>query len=281
MRVAVTGSSGLLGMHVAAALAAAGHAVRGIDRLAPPPGAAWQHATADARDPDALVPLFRGVDAVVHTAAIPRPTGRASAEVFATNTQATFAAVEATVAVGARRLVYASSFSVYGWPFAPNPPTPAYLPVDEAHPIGAQDPYALSKWLGEETVDAAVRRGALSAVSLRMPWLQTEASFVETIPARLRSGAAHLDLWAYLDVRDAADAFVLAVTASLEGHHRILLSAADSFAPEPSAQLVASAFPDCPLRRPLDGHTALLDSTRAFSLLGWRARRSWRDDARG
>lgn len=281
MRIAVTGSSGLLGSHVAAALAAAGHEVRGIDRLPPPPGATWQHDSADACRPDALQPLLRGVEALVHAAAIPRPTGHEPTEVLETNTMASFAAVEAAIAVGARRLVYASSFSVYGWPFAQRPPTPAYLPIDEAHPIGAQDAYALSKWLGEEIVEAGVRRAGLSAVSLRMPWLHTPASFVAAIPPRLASGGAHLDLWAYLDVRDAADAFVAAVTVPLAGHHRILLSAADSYAPEPTPVLVAAAFPGCPLRRPLDGHAALLDSTRALDLLRWRPRRSWRDDERG
>lgn len=279
MRIAVTGSSGLLGSHVAAALAGAGHEVCGIDRRPPPPGAVWQHERADACRAEQLLPLWRGVDAVVHVAAIPRPLGHPAAEVFATNTMASFAAVEAAIAVGARRFVYASSFSVYGWPFAPRPPTPAYLPVDEAHPIGAQDAYALSKWLGEEIVEAGVRRAGLSAASLRMPWLHTAASFVAAIPARLESGAAHRDLWAYLDVDDAADAVVAAVTTPLAGHHRFVLSAADSYAPDPTAALIAASFPGCPLRRPLDGHAALLDSGRAFEVLGWRPRRSWRDQA--
>lgn len=276
MRIAVTGSSGLLGRHVAAALVDAGHAVAGIDLAAPPAGATWAHVTADVTELGAMCELVQGSDAVVHIAAIPRPTGRAASEVLETNLGATWAAVEAARIAGAQRFVYASSFSVHGWPFFLRPITPAYLPIDEDHPIGAQDAYALSKWLGEEIVEAAVRGGAFAAVSLRMPWLQTPATFRPQIVPRLASGAAKDDLWAYLDARDAAAAFVAALTAPIDGHARLLLSAADSYADSPTAALLRETYPSVPRRAPLPGTTSLLDATRARALLGWAPRFSWR-----
>jgi nucleoside-diphosphate-sugar epimerase len=203
-RAVVTGSSGLLGRHVAAALGAAGWAVTGVDRAPPPAGAGWAHVAADVSEAGALAGAFAGAEVVAHCAAIPRPTGVAARDVFLTNVATTFAAVEAAEAAGARRFVYASSFSVHGWPFFVTPVAPAFLPVDESHPVAPQDPYGLSKLVGEEIVEAAVRRSAFSAASLRMPWIQTAESFRREVGPRLAAGRGADDLWAYIDARDAA-----------------------------------------------------------------------------
>ena len=89
------------------------------------------------------------------------------------------------------RLVYASSMSVLGYPFFVTPIAPLYLPIDSAHPVAPQDAYALSKWLGEEVVEAAVRRRPdLTAVSLRMPWIQTAATFPRDVAGRRAAGDA-------------------------------------------------------------------------------------------
>ena len=185
MRVIVTGSSGFLGRHVAAHLARSGHSILGIDVSAPPAGFdGWTHVAADLTDPAAALELVRDVEAVVHIAAIPRPTGRTAGDVFHTNVGSAFNVIEATRLARIRRLVYASSFSVLGYPFGEPFIPPRSLPVDERHPIDAKDPYGLSKWLGEEIVEAAVRQGGLSAVSLRMPWVQSPETFAAQIGPR-------------------------------------------------------------------------------------------------
>ncbi|MCR6498218.1 NAD(P)-dependent oxidoreductase [Shinella sp. CPCC 101442] len=276
-RVLVTGSSGLLGRHVAAALSDAGHAVTGLDMTAPPPGSGWGHVTADAGDLGVVAELAAGKDVLVHIAAIPRPTGRAAADIFRINMSAMYAATEAARIAGIRRFVYASSFSVLGYPFFENPLVPPYLPVDEGHPVGAQDVYAITKWLGEEMVDASVRRGVFSAISLRMPWIQTPETFHAQIGPRRAQAEAARDLWAYLDARDAAAAFLAAVERPIEGHLRAFLSAADSYMERPSAELAATAYPGAPLGRPLEGHASFIDTSRARDALGFVPRYSWRD----
>ncbi|PSJ62978.1 NAD-dependent epimerase/dehydratase family protein [Pseudaminobacter soli (ex Li et al. 2025)] len=275
MKVVVTGSSGLLGRHVAGVLVQAGHDVLGIDVVSPAISG-WQHVTADLTDLGATLQLINRCDAVLHIAAIPRPTGRPPAEVFRTNLVAAYNVVEAAAQAGASRLIYASSFSVLGYPFAERLQAPHYLPVDQKHPIGAQDAYGLSKWLGEEIVETAVRRGAFSAVSLRMPWIQTpETFFKEVGPRRELADAAH-DLWSYLDARDAADAFLKALAWQGEGHLRTFLSAADSYAEEETAELVEKAFPRVPFARPIPGHGAVIDNAHAHDTLGFEPRHSWR-----
>ena len=275
--VLVTGSSGLLGRHVAEALVQAGHAVTGLDLAPPPENAAWTHVTGEADALAVVTELAMGMDALVHIAAIPRPTGRAAADVFRINMAAMYAAVEAARLARIRRFVYASSFSVLGYPFFEKKIVPPYLPVDEGHPPGAQDVYAVSKWLGEEMVEAAVRRGVFSAVSLRMPWIQTPETFHAAVGPRRRQAEAACDLWAYLDARDAADAFAAAVERPIEGHLRVFLSASDSYMERSSTELVAEAYPDTPIRAPLEGTAALIDISAARQALGFAPRFSWRN----
>ncbi len=278
MRVIVTGSSGFLGRHVAARLLGAGHAVRGIDANPPPPHAGdWAHVTADLTSLAAALELVRDADAAVHIAAIPRPTGRTAGEVFHTNVAAAFNVVEATRLAGIPRLVYASSFSVLGYPFGQPFMPPKALPVDEATPVHAQDAYGLSKWLGEEIVEAAVRGGGISAVSLRMPWVQSPETFATQIGPRRQTADAVRDLWSYIDVRDAAEGFRLALDWQGEGHLRVFLAADDTYLAEETGPALARALPDVPLQRPLHGCTGLIDSGLARSALGFMAAHSWRD----
>jgi nucleoside-diphosphate-sugar epimerase len=279
MRVIVTGSSGLLGRHVAAALVAAGHDVLGLDVTAPAAGAGWQHITVDLTDLGQTLQLIRNAEAVVHIAAIPRPTGLPAGHVFQTNMAACYNVVEAAVLSGAKRLVYASSMSVLGYPFFEQPVAPAYLPFDSAHPVAPQDAYALSKWLGEEVVASAVRRRPeLSAVSLRMPWIQTADTFLrDVVERRRRAALVARDLWGYLDARDAADAFLAAVEKPLDGHHRLFISAADTFMETETEALVKAAYPDAEIRAPLPGHATVFGLSEARDMLGFQPKHGWRD----
>ncbi|BAV51346.1 NAD-dependent epimerase/dehydratase [Mesorhizobium loti] len=247
----------------------------GIDTVAPV-GGAWRQVTADLTDLGSTLQLVRDCDAVVHVAAIPRPTGRAGGEVFKTNVATAYNVVEAAATAGISRFIYASSFSVFGYPFFEKAVTPPYLPVDMNHPVGAQDPYGLSKWLGEEIVDAAVRRGAFSAVSIRMPWIQTAQSFFAGVGPRRATADSARDLWAYLDARDAGQGFLRALEWQGDGHLRVLLSAADTFMEEETEALVRRVYPGVARSRPIAGFGSVLDTVHARETLGFAPEHSWR-----
>jgi nucleoside-diphosphate-sugar epimerase len=251
--------------------------VTGIDAV-PATTQSTAHLTADLRDLGDTLLAFRGAEAVIHAAAIPRPTGRTARNVFTTNMALMFNAIEAAATLGVRRFVYASSFSVLGFPFNLQPIDLRYLPVDEAHPVGAQDAYAVSKWLGEEMVEAAVRRGAFSAISLRMPWIQGPATFLKEVgPRRRDREGSGRDLWSYIDSRDAAAGFLAALTAPVTGHLRLFLSAADTYSESPTADLIRDAYPNVELRKPLAGHASVIDTSTAKAALGFVPKHSWRD----
>lgn len=117
MRVAVTGSSGLIGTALAASLRADGHEVVRLVRRPPRGGdeIRWDPRAADAGDP-----RLDGIDACVHLAGVPvaghRWTPRYKAEIRASRVLATRALATALAAAQPRPkvLVAASAIGWYG-----------------------------------------------------------------------------------------------------------------------------------------------------------------------
>lgn len=294
MRIVVTGAAGGIGRWVLPDLLAHGHSVVALDRAAPgttqpgsggvgvalpdgpeprqpftdPDGVTWH--LGDSRDEALIARAMAGADALIHLAAIPTPLLGTPVEVFATNTQATFVALEAAGVAGLRAVVIASSISLLGLPYAPSPLSPRHAPVDEGHPNIGSDPYALSKEVDEATAAMMHRRHGYQVVALRISATAPMAVHVARQAAVARD-PGHLanELWAYLDVRDAARAFALAVERELPGCHVINVMAPDTYSALPTAELMARFHPDTPLRRPLVGRESVFDTRRCRELLGF------------
>lgn len=270
--VIVTGAAGLLGRHVAETFRHSGYEVTALDVTA-----AEGVKAVDLTDLDAALAAIGPADCMAHVASLPRPVGYEAEDVFRTNMTLMFNVLTAMEHADIGRMVFASSFSVLGLPFAPKPVDLAYFPIDEHHPPAPQDVYAVTKWLGEEMVDAWVRRTGHAAASIRMPWIQTAESFSEQVKPRREREEAGLDLWAYIDARDAGRAFVQAAEAEISGHERFFISAADTYSEQPTAALIDATYPEVERRADLPGHTALLDNTRAKNLIGFAPEHGWRD----
>ncbi|MDQ3726099.1 MAG: SDR family NAD(P)-dependent oxidoreductase, partial [Actinomycetota bacterium] len=125
-RILITGGAGFIGSHLARHLLRDGHEVRALDRLDPqvhpsrerPPylDDEVELVTSDVRDPAAVADALEGVDAVVHLAARVGVGQRMYeiADYCSVNTVGTGVLLEALLARRVRRLVVASSMSVYG-----------------------------------------------------------------------------------------------------------------------------------------------------------------------
>jgi dTDP-L-rhamnose 4-epimerase len=123
-RVLVTGGAGFIGSHVTAALVAAGHEVRVLDVMhpaahggpAPPEVAGAPVVVGDVRDAEAVARALRGVDAVVHQAAMVGMGVDLSdlPEYVGCNDLGTAVLLAGMARAGVHRLVLASSMVVYG-----------------------------------------------------------------------------------------------------------------------------------------------------------------------
>ncbi|HVQ31434.1 MAG TPA: NAD(P)-dependent oxidoreductase [Vicinamibacteria bacterium] len=289
MRVLVTGARGKVGTATTKALLAAGHEVTCTDVLRgvferPAPGEP-PYLQADLTNPGDAFAAVRGMEAVVHAAAIPDPTHNPPATVFQNNLMATFNVVEAAVRFSVSRLVNISSETVPGFFFPERPFLPDYVPVDEDHPIRPQDPYALSKYFGELLMDAAVRRSDLRCISIRPCWVQHEGNYERNLGPQVRDPAVlSPNLWSYIDVYDLADAITLATGSALPGHEVFYIASPDNVGGRPFAAMVRKYYGDAlPVRALAREDASGISSAKAMRMLGYAPKRSWRDylDAEG
>ncbi len=289
MRVVVTGGSGRLGQYVVRELFTHSYAVSSLDAVKPRECLCPTHAI-DLEKFELLLEHFKSVDAVVHLARIRFPyteTGFDSAkqqwefsdiagdaERFKQNVAVTNNVLAAAQACGVRRVVCGSSLAVYGLYYPTSALAPDYLPVDEAHPRRPQDPYGLTKFIGEQLCDALALKSGAQIASLRFAGVYTEAHRAMLIERRkdplIRGTGA---LWSYVDARDAARACRLALEANLVGHQAFNICARTTIMSTPTRQLIAKHFPGVKdLRDGLDGSNSGYSIAKAREVLGFESR---------
>ena len=283
MKVVITGAHGKVGRAATQALLDAGHDVLAVDLTRPgferrAEGTAT-YQMADLTDAGEAYAVVRGADAVVHTAAIPEPTGNPAQVVFHTNLMATFNVLEAAVRFGVKRFVNISSETVPGFFFPERDFLPDYAPVDEEHPIHPQDPYAISKHFGEQLMDAAVRRSDIRCISLRPSWVQYEGNYEQNLGPQVRDASVlSPNLWSYIDAYDLADSIVLATESDLPGHEVFYIASPDNVGGRNFGEILHTYYGDKIELRPTARPDASgISSAKAQRMLGWSPKRSWRD----
>jgi len=273
MRVVVTGGSGLVATYLIENLLRSGHEVVSVDRVKPAAPRA-KYRLADLEDLGHVYSCLENAEAVIHLAALHLGT-EPNQVVFRTNVMSTYNILEASAGLGIRKVVLASSKSVLGYPGFYRAFAPRYAPIDEAHPLLAQDSYALSKVVCEETASAFVRRTDMSVISLRPTWIHTPDTFRQYIPPIWDNPVAGASiLWCYVDVRDVAQAFELALNAELVGHESFYIAADNSFMKGPTSELMRRFYPNTELRSDRDDWS-VLSSAKAARMLGYKPRYSW------
>ena len=285
----VTGGAGFIGSNLVDALVARGDRVRVLDdfstgrreNLAAQPGV--QVVEGDLRDAAVVRRAVAGVDGVFHQAAL-RSVPRSVDDPLSSNqvnVTGTLVLLLACRDAGVRRVVYASSSSVYG-------DDPA-LPKVETLPTRPISPYAISKLAAEHYCQTFARLYGLETVSLRYfnvfgPRQNPESKYSAVIPRFLAQALAHEPLEVHGDgeqsrdftyIDNVVEGNLLAMTApgvSGEvfniacGTHHSLIAIADAIAGFLGRQLPrAHTGP-----RAGDVRHTLADITKAERLLGYR-----------
>jgi nucleoside-diphosphate-sugar epimerase len=278
-RVVVTGGSGKLGTVVVEDLISHGYDVVNID-LVPPPVPSAPYTRADLTDYGqafevlhAIDGRYRGVDALVHLAAIPAPGLQPNATTFATNMCSTYNVFTAAKAAGITNIVWASSETVLGLPFDTPPP---YLPVDEEveRPESA---YSLTKLLGEHLAAQMCRQDpALKMIGLRFSNVMRIEDYERFSSWQDDARERMWNLWSYIDARDAAQAVRRSLEFEGRGADVFVIANADTVMRRPSAELAAELFPGVEIRGEIGEHETLMSIGKAKRVLGYAPEHSWR-----
>jgi UDP-glucose 4-epimerase len=162
----VTGSAGFIGSNLCEALIKKGYTVTGIDNLSTGRveyimGLDMAFFEGSITDLTFMRPLFEGVDYVFHQAALPS-VPRSINDPLASNNANVNGTLKVLVAArdaGVKKVIYASSSSVYG--------DSIQLPKNEDMATRPMSPYAVSKLAGENYCMSFKKVYGLETVALR------------------------------------------------------------------------------------------------------------------
>lgn len=194
MRTLVTGGAGFIGSNLADALLAAGHEVRVLDDLSSglrenvPAGATFLEG--EITDVDLVDQAVDGVEVVFHQGARGSVARSLEAPLLSdhVNVSGTLTVLDAARRAGVRRIVSASSSSVYGG-VAPRP-------SPESSALEPKSPYAVTKLAGEHYLRVYHELYPIETVALRYfnvygPRQRPDSAYAAVIPrfiAALRAG---------------------------------------------------------------------------------------------
>jgi len=276
--VAVTGGSGRLGTHVVRELLSQGYQVRVLDRRAP--SAAVEFVQLDTLDLDCVREALRGVDAVIHLAAIDFDFQAPAEDYIRVNTLGTWHVLQAANELGIQRAVVCSSISACGLSEANAAFPPEQLPVDESHPRYVIQPYSVSKVVIEEMAASFVRRGEMAVLCLRPMMVLTEPNIDPTV-ARAQDEETRW-LFYYVTPQDCARAFRCALEAESVRGGEFFITAQDSCRDEETLVWYERAWGRLPAMVDVEHYrrnprASVFSGDKARDQLGFVASSNWRE----
>ncbi|MBZ0294383.1 MAG: NAD(P)-dependent oxidoreductase [Anaerolineae bacterium] len=276
-KIVVTGGSGKAGRAAIRELIDYDYEVLNVDFTRPKENLT-PFRLVDLTDYGQTFVALHGADAVVHLAANPAPDSNPQdgENRFRNNTLSTYNVFNAAVALGLRRVVWASSETTLGLPFERQ--KPAYSPIDEEHPLYPESSYALSKVVSEEMARQFNRWSGVPFIGLRFSNIMEGPEDYQRFPTfwdnpHKRKG----NVWGYIDSHDVGSVCRLSLEADISTAEAFIIAAGDTVMKTPSAKLMETVYPDVPVRGSLDTYESLLSTKKAQRMLGFVPHFSWRD----
>ena len=170
-KVLVTGAGGFIGSHLVESLVRLGATTKAFVRYNSSGSWGWLMQTpckrdfeviaGYIRDPETVRPAIQQVEIAFHLAAligIPY-SYYAPVSYVRTNVEGTANILQAALDAGVGLVIHTSTSEVYG--------RARYVPIDEAHPVQAQSPYAASKIGADKLAEAYQRSFNLPVAVIR------------------------------------------------------------------------------------------------------------------
>lgn len=241
MKVLITGSAGHLGEGLMRSLGAHGHETVGLD-VRPSP---FTHFVGSIADRQFVAACVRGMDAVIHAAALHKPhlATHTRQDFVDVNVTGTLNLLEESIAEEVRAFVFTSTTSTFGHALSPPPGEPAAW-IDEGVTPIPKNVYGVTKLAAENLCEMIHYRSGMPCVVLR-----TSRFFLEDDDdreARERYSQDNLKvnelLHRRVDMEDAIAAHALALRKAADiGFDRFIISAPTPLRPEDLATLGTDA----------------------------------------
>ncbi|MGD7045665.1 NAD-dependent epimerase/dehydratase family protein [Jeotgalibacillus proteolyticus] len=279
-KAVITGGSGLLGSAVIQEFLDHGYEVVNADRVHPKE-ALCKTVITDLTNLGEVYGVLSGADAVVHLAAIPVAYSHPNEVTFQNNVMSTYNILEAAGNLGIKKAVISSSESSYGICFSKQNLAPQYVPIDEEHPQLPEESYGLSKIVNEKTADMIHQRTGMQVVSFRLGNVISPEMY-KNFPSFIHEPEQRKTiLWSYIDTRDAATAYRLAVEAEGLGSVALNIGADETSMDIESRKLMETCFPEVKdFREDLSRFEPLLNNKKAKKLLNWEPVQKWRENVK-
>lgn len=227
LKILVTGADGFIGSHLAEMLVRDGYEVRAfvmynslnswgwLDRAPQEVLSQIEVFAGDIRDPHGIEVAMKGVDVVLHLAAlISIPFSYHSPDAYVqTNVTGTLNVLQSARKLGTSRVVSTSTSETYG--------TAQFVPITEKHPLNAQSPYAATK-IAADQLALSFHRSFEMPITVLRPFntygpRQSARAVIPTIISQIAAGSRQLQLGAltptrdFTFVRDTARGFIQAM----------------------------------------------------------------------
>ncbi|KGO42057.1 NAD-dependent epimerase/dehydratase [Penicillium expansum] len=289
--IVVTGGSGKAGQFVISELLNAGHKILNLDLMAMehPDVHTLKTDLADSGQvfnalsgqwtlrepfPEGLPPR---PDAVIHLAGYARNMLVPDNETFRSNTQGTYNIIEAGCKLGIRKIIIASSVTVYGVAFAQGDTDFPSFPIHEDLDVNPTDTYAIAKLCGERTARGFAARFGVDIYILRIGRVIEPDEYNKDIfysyvhePAMWKVHG-----WSYIDVRDLGGMCEAALRTDGLGFQVFNATNDHITNLSPTKDFLKSQFPDIPITREMEEFEAPFSNAKIKKLLGFQEKHPW------
>ncbi|CRL18214.1 NAD-dependent epimerase/dehydratase [Penicillium camemberti] len=289
--IVVTGGSGKAGQFVIKELLNAGHTILNLDLMAMehPDVHTLKTDLADSGQvfnalsgqwtlrepfPEGLPPR---PDAIIHLAGYARNMLVPDNETFRSNTQGTYNIIEAGCKLGIRKIIIASSVTVYGVAFAQGDTNFPSFPIHEDLDVNPTDTYAIAKLCGERVARGFAARFGVDIYILRIGRVIEPEEYNQDIfysyvhePTMWKVHG-----WSYIDSRDLGGMCEAALRTDGLGFQVFNATNDHITNLSPTKDFLKSQFPDIPITREMEEFEAPFSNAKIKKLLGFQEKHPW------
>ena len=220
------------------------------------------------------LPQQKAFDVIIHLAGMGHQRVIPDGEELKTNVSVYYNVFEAARRLGIKDVIWAASEVAIGVPL--DKTGVAYVPIDEAYPMRAYNVYALTKVLGEEMArQYCINDPEMRITCLRLSNVIDPEEYAEFKTWQDDPTQRIWNLWTYIDNRDAAQAFELAINYEARGKEDFFITNDETVMRTPTAELLEAYFPDVKQQKSFTGNETVISNKKAKEVLGFQPQFPW------